>query len=295
MGELPRWTALIVTSVCGCAFDSSAIPGARDAQAARDAAATPADASAGDAAAPRDAAGPPSGVAVKLWWDNDGDFDLHLVRDRADPPSGRRWNDRTGPACQTDSQCSLGPCDPATHRCTGTGNDCYGNDLDPDWGLPDPTNNQACLVSADCRGLRFSTCRGLPGSARCVDTADDPRLLMDVTGGGGPEVIEMTQPPAGTYHLGVDHFPNNADASKGNATVHVFVDGVEIYGEGLVDPVSLRLAVNDFWYVGRLVVAPVRADTKLLPEPTQPGAARPCSTGANPCHRDSATDYPAIP
>jgi hypothetical protein len=243
---------------------------------------------------------PAAGIYVQLKWDNNGDFDLHMVRDAADPASGRKWNDRTGPSCQSDGQCSSGRCDPTSQRCTGMGNDCYYNDPNPDWGVPDPTNNLACMISADCTHLPFTTCKGQVASdagvgARCYDGSDDPRLLIDMTTGGGPEAIELKLPPADVYHVGVDHFPNQSDSTRGTATIRVYVGGVEIFADGLGGPITQGLGVSDFWYVGYLVVPPVLSDAHFVPALVQTGSVPPCSSGANPCHRASASDYPAIP
>ncbi|HEY3352969.1 MAG TPA: choice-of-anchor D domain-containing protein, partial [Polyangia bacterium] len=238
---------------------------------------------------------PAAGIYVQLKWDNNGDFDLHLARESADPASGRKWNDRSGGSCTSDSQCSSGKCNIATSSCAGTGNDCYYNNPNPDWGVLDPTNNQSCLISADCTHLPFSTCRGAGGNNKCIDASDDPRLLIDMTTAGGPEAIEMKLPPIDAYHIGVDHFPNQSDATKGNATIRVFVGGVEIYADGVAGPVTQGLGVSDFWYAGYLVVPAILSDAHFVAANVQTGAVQPCSSGANPCHRTSAADYPVIP
>jgi hypothetical protein len=220
---------------------------------------------------------PASGVYVQLLWDNDGDYDLHVVRDAAVPGTGKRWNDRSGGV--------------------GLGNDCYYGNPNPDWGVADPTTNQACVTSTDCHNQPYTTCRGVAGTNLCVDASDDPRLLIDMITGGGPEAIDIKLPPADVYHIGVDHFPNQMDATRGTATIRVIVGGVEIYAIGMPGPVAQGMSVSDFWYVGRLVVPAILSDAHFEAEPVNAGATGDCNTAGqtNPCHRRNAGDYPVIP
>jgi hypothetical protein len=220
---------------------------------------------------------PASGVYIQLKWDNDGDYDLHVVRDSAVPSTGKRWNDRSGGV--------------------GFGNDCYYGNPNPDWGVTDPTTSQTCVTSTDCKSQPYTTCRNISGTNFCVDASDDPRLLIDMITGGGPEAIEMKLPAADTYHIGVDHFPNQVDATKGNATIRVLVGGVEIFAVGLAGPITQGLAVSDFWYVGRVIIPPILSEATFEAEPVNSGATADCNTGGqtNPCHRRSGSDYPVIP
>ena len=220
---------------------------------------------------------PASGVYIQLKWDNDGDYDLHVVRDTAVPASGKKWNDRSGGV--------------------GLGNDCYYGNPNPDWGVIDPTTNQSCVTSTDCKNQPYTTCRNLSGTNVCVDASDDPRLLIDMITGGGPEAIDIKLPPADTYHIGVDHFPNQVDATRGTATIRVLVGGVEKYASGMAGPIAQGMNVSDFWYVGRLVVPPILSEATFEAEPVNSGATADCNTAGqtNPCHRRGSADYPLIP
>jgi hypothetical protein len=179
----------------------------------------------------------------------------------------------------------------------GLGNDCYYGNPNPDWGVIDPTTSQTCVTSTDCKNQPYTTCRTVTGNSVCVDASDDPRLLIDMITGGGPEAIDIKLPSADVYHLGVDHFPNQFDATRGTATIRVLVGGVEIYAIGQAGPVSQGLDVSGFWYVGRLVVPPILGDAYFEAESVNSGAAADCNTAGqtNPCHRRNAGDYPVIP
>jgi hypothetical protein len=241
---------------------------------------------------------PEAGIYVQLKWDNspDGDFDLHLVRESAVPLTGRKWNDRQSiqipPGGIPDGGIPDGGLvlDGGLVPGTAVGNDCYYNNPNPDWGSPDPTNGLACVISADCKHQPYTTCRGSIGLARCIDASDDPRLLIDMTTGGGPEAIEMRLPPSDSYHIGVDHFPNQINTNPGIATVIVFVGGAQ------VNAYSQQLGVSDFWYVGHLDVPPDLTTATLVPAQVQSSPYQDCSVvGANPCHRGTPSDYPVIP
>jgi hypothetical protein len=200
---------------------------------------------------------PKDGLFVTLTWDGPGDLDLHMVRDSGQP---RAWT---------------------------SANDCYWRNPSPDWGVMDTTNNQSCMFGSDCMTAPFSTCRGPAGMAVCTDTTDDPRVLIDVTTGFGPEAIAIGLPVPDTYEIGVHHFPD-ANVQPRNATVRVFILGQEIYAMQTPGvPLGARLDSDDFWSVGCIRVPPNDLTLSTL-------SARPLASGANPSPQATQTSYPPI-
>ena len=203
---------------------------------------------------------PEQALFVSVAWDGAADFDLHLVRDSG---TVREWN--------------------------RTPDDCFYNNRTPDWGAPDPTNGMSCDSSADCTVEPYNTCLSLSGGGpTCVDAADDPRLLLDVTEAFGPEAIGMKLPPADTYHIGVHYFPDEHTAVR-TATVRIFVLGEERFptGFGPGAPIRIVMRRDDFWYVGRVIVPVVLSDVEI--------EAVPISANVNPRRNVSSTGFPAIP
>jgi hypothetical protein len=78
------------------------------------------------------------------------------------------------------------------------------------------------------------------------DNSDNPRLVLDNTTGFGPELIDFTAPPAGTYRAGVHYYCDNSVGAS-TATVRIYCDGV------LASELSKGLSgTGQFWEVANV-------------------------------------------
>ncbi len=104
--------------------------------------------------------------------------------------------------------------------------DCFWQNLNPDWGTRRPGNSDFCAT---------------PNSSGCHD---DPSLDIDDVDGWGPENINMNNPTAMKYGVGVHYFSDHGYGVS-RATVRIFING-------LLEREFLRQSMSDeeFWYVG---------------------------------------------
>lgn len=72
---------------------------------------------------------------------------------------------------------------------------------------------------------------------------DDPRLDIDDVAGIGPENINILHPADGDYDVRVQYYQTHGDGPS-IATVHVWLDGVEVYTG------SQALSSDEEWFVG---------------------------------------------
>lgn len=99
--------------------------------------------------------------------------------------------------------------------------DCFWQNMEPDWG--------------EARRLDMNGDR--------VGYDDDPSLDIDDTDGRGPENINLDNPEALTYGVGVHYFADHG-YNISFATVRIFIGG-ELFAEFL----DQRLADAEFWHV----------------------------------------------
>ena len=74
---------------------------------------------------------------------------------------------------------------------------------------------------------------------------DDPRLDLDDQAGYGPENINIFAPVDGSYDVRVHYWQENGDGPV-QATVHVWVDGVEVFSDSQI------MTRNQVWEVGTI-------------------------------------------
>lgn len=108
-----------------------------------------------------------------------------------------------------------------------------GPDLDGD-GLPDPWFNNPY----DCYWFNAN-----PDWGALNDPDDDPSLVLDDSGGAGPEVFALGQPEDKTYKVGVHYF-SAKDYGPANASVRVYIAGVLSF-----ELLEVELQALDLWEV----------------------------------------------
>lgn len=113
---------------------------------------------------------------------------------------------------------------------------------DMDLHLIEGTATDIFQVPEDCNWCNPAPNWGAGGSA------DDPRLDIDDLAGFGPENINIFDPRPGVYQVKVHHFRRNGDTGPVNASIRVWIDGIE----QTTMPLSNLMEHNEVWDVGTI-------------------------------------------